>query len=114
MRTLRTLVGMRSLALFPALAVEYWLFIALAVVGAGLALWATIDCLRRPAELFVRAGLRDKNFWTLLNVAALAVAAFSVAFRSGMGMLGIIALCISAVYLAGPREQLNLYSGYRR
>ena len=31
----------------------------------------------------------------------------------GLGVLGLLAVCVAAVYLAGPREQMNLYSGGR-
>ena len=50
----------------------------------------------------------------MLTGAAVLVGALGVFGPfGGMGMFGIIAVCIAAVYLAGPREQMNLYSGGR-
>jgi Flp pilus assembly protein TadB len=93
---------------------EYWLMFALGLVALALEVWAFADALRRRPEDFLRAGIREKRFWLMLTGAALAVGLLSLLGPSGgFGMFGIIALCIAAVYLAGPREQMNLYSGGR-
>ena len=93
---------------------EYWLMFALGVVALALEVWALFDAARRRPEDYLRAGIREKRFWLMLTGAAVLVGALGVFGPfGGMSMFGIIAVCISAVYLAGPREQMNLYSGGR-
>lgn len=93
---------------------EYWLMFALGVVALALEVWAVVDAARRRPEDFLRAGIREKRFWLMLTGGAAVMGALGVFGPfGGMGMLGIIAVCVAAVYLAGPREQMNLYSGGR-
>lgn len=93
---------------------EYWLMFALCVVALGLEVWALVDALRRRPEDFLRAGVREKRFWLLLTGGAAVVGVLGVLGPAGgMGMFGIVAVCVAAVYLAGPREQMNLYGGGR-
>lgn len=93
---------------------EYWLMFALGIVALALEVWAVVDAARRRPEDYLRAGIREKRFWLLLTGAAAVVGALGVfTGMGGLGMFGIIAVCIAGVYLAGPREQMNLYSGGR-
>lgn len=99
-----------------ALTVEHWLYLALGVVAAVLSLWALVDCAPRPAAAFERAGQRTKTFWLVLTAIAFAVSALGLwsaltSLGGGFGLLNIIALCVAAVYLAGPRSELKLYGG---
>lgn len=107
------------------LMLEGWIMFALTVTGGVLALWAVADCVSRGGTQFERAGLRGKQFWLILTVIAAVVAGLGAwsslvaLLQSGaptgqLGLFGIAALCVAAVYLAGPRRQLKLYgdSGY--
>ena len=98
---------------FLALTVEHWLYLALGVVAVVLQIWALADCATRGNEQFLRAGQRPKSFWLILTAVAAAVGVMSVwglfSFGGGLGILGIAALCVSAVYLAGPRSELKLF-----
>lgn len=104
------------------LMLEGWINLALTVVGGVLALWAVIDCVGRGTEQFERAGIRAKSFWTILTVIAAVIgglglwASLSFLVQQGVatgqiGFLGIAALCVAAVYLAGPRRTLKIYGG---
>lgn len=94
---------------------EHYLMVALFAVGFVLQLWAFFDAMTRSADAFLRAGLRQKSFWLMLTGAALGVGAFSLymsfLYGGGMQILGVAALCIAGVYLAGPRREMSMYSG---
>lgn len=107
------------------LMLEGWILLALTVTGGVLALWAVADCVSRGGAQFERAGLRGKQFWLILTVIAAVIAglgAWSSLFSllqygvptGQLGLFGIAALCVAAVYLAGPRRTMKMYgdSGY--
>lgn len=99
---------------FLVTAVENWLYIALSLVAVVLAVWAFGDCLTRGKEQFERAGQKTKTFWMLLTGVAAFVGVVSMAgsigqLGAGFGLFQIAALCVSAVYLAGPRGELKLF-----
>ncbi|MGM7666309.1 DUF2516 family protein [Microbacterium sp. A93] len=94
--------------------VENWLYIALSLVAVVLAVWAFGDCLTRGKAQFERAGQKSKTFWLLLTGVAAFVGLVSMAgsigqLGAGFGLFQIAALCVSAVYLAGPRGELKLF-----
>lgn len=103
------LAGMSAPMVF-ALTFEHWLFQAMALVAVGVEIWAFVDVLRRGPAEFLRAGQRDRSFWLLLTGIALAVGAMGLLMGAGLGMFSIAAVCVAAVYLAGPRGELRLYS----
>ncbi|MCG7422967.1 DUF2516 family protein [Micrococcus sp. ACRRV] len=92
-----------------------WLFYALAVVAFLLELWAFADAARTSQETFLRAGGRTKGFWLALTGAAAAVGLVGVLLgpTGGFGILGLAAVCVASVYLAGPRDDLRFYGGRR-
>lgn len=94
--------------------IENWLYIALSLVAVVLAVWAFGDCLVRGKDQFERAGQKTKTFWMLLTGVAAFVALVSMAgsvgsLGAGFSLFQIAALCVSAVYLAGPRGELKLF-----
>lgn len=94
--------------------VEYWLMLALGIVALALEVWAVVDAARRRPEDFLRAGIREKRFWLMLTGGATLIGVLGVLGPfGGLGVLGLLAVCVAALYLAGPREQMNLYSGGR-
>ncbi len=98
---------------------ENWLYIALSLVAVVLAIWAFGDCLTRGKEQFERAGQKSKVFWMLLTGVAAFVGVVSMlgtigSIGAGFGLFQIAALCVSAVYLAGPRGELKLFGGSSR
>lgn len=94
-----------------AFAVEGGILMTLSVVALIFQIWAMADVLRRPRELFVRAGQRDKMFWVLICAGALLFGLMGLLNPRGLGFFWVITLSAAGVYLAGPREQMNLYSG---
>lgn len=95
-----------------ALTVELWLFRLLAIAAFCIELWALVDVLRRPADAFLRVGGRTRSFWLVLTGAAALVGLTGVLLPGGgLGILGMAAVCISCVYLAGPRTELRLFGG---
>ncbi|MCD1145874.1 DUF2516 family protein [Kocuria sp. LUK] len=86
-----------------------WIDLVLAVVVAGLAVWALIDCLTRSPVQFQRAFKRTKGFWLALTAGA---AVFSVLGVLGGGslLIALIAATIAGVYLADVRPAVSLES----
>ncbi|QCU78820.1 DUF2516 family protein [Citricoccus sp. SGAir0253] len=94
--------------------IENWMYVALSVVAVVLEVWALGDCLTRPAQQFERAGQKPKSFWLILTGVAGAVGVLTFlgsinSLGAGFGLFQIAALCVAAVYLAGPRGELKLY-----
>lgn len=91
------------------------ILVGLTVAALVVELWAFIDALRRPAAAFVTAGKRTKNFWLLITGIAAAIGLVSVPPLSafGIGLVTLIALIGSAVYLVDVRPAVKQYSGRR-
>ena len=85
---------------------ENWLFWALSAVALVLGVWAFLDCLRRPADNFMREGKKTKNFWMALTGVSAVVCFFSF-YIGGGGYLQLIATCIAAVYLADVKPAVS-------
>ncbi|MFC7401966.1 DUF2516 family protein [Citricoccus sp. GCM10030269] len=99
---------------FLVLTIENWLYIALSLVSVVLAVWALGDCLTRSKDQFERAGQRPKSFWLILTAVAAAVALLTLlsslnSLGAGFSLFQIAALCVAAVYLAGPRGEMKLF-----
>lgn len=88
-----------------ALTFEHYLLLALAIVALGLAVWALVDCLIRPAQRFEQEGKRTKGFWLALTAAATFATVLSL--YSAGGIFQLIGACIAAVYLADVRPALS-------
>ena len=81
-------------------------------VGAfGLAVFALVDVLRRPAPAFEYAGKRTKTFWSVLLGVATALAFVSIG--GAIGLLVIISVVAAGVYLADVRPAVRSYGGGR-
>lgn len=95
------------------LTIEHWLSIIFAVVSLVIQLWAFIDCLGRKSRDFLAVGRQSKNFWLLLTGISAAVGTIMTAlpllfYQVGTtGLLTLVALCVAAVYLAGPRREIK-------
>lgn len=102
--------------MFLAYQIGEWLFYVLKVLAVGVEAWAFVDAVRTPASVFQRVGSRTKGFWLALTGAALAVGLVEVLIGpggGGFGLFGLVAVCVSAVYLAGPRDDLRFHRGGR-
>lgn len=93
-------------------AIDVYIGLAVSIIALVMGLWAFIDCLSRNEHQFMRAGIRQKkSFWLILTGVAAAVSLFSgMSGGSGMGIMAMAALCVSAVYLAGPRREMKMYA----
>lgn len=93
-----------------AFLIEYWLTFVLGLLAFGIELWALSDCLRRPAENFVRAGKRTKGFWTGMTVGAALVGLLGV-YSGALILFQLAAVCIACVYLADVKPEVKSSSG---
>jgi hypothetical protein len=92
------------------------IYCAFFVIIFGLAAWALIDAVRRPAQAYVSAGKRTKQFWGLVLGAATAVAFVAIPYPLGIGFLPFLALLSAVaaiVYLVDVRPAVTPYSGGR-
>ena len=96
--------------------VQLLVYFALDLVVFGLAVWALVDAIARPAGAFVSAGKRTKGFWLAVTGAATAIM-FTVVPPLGSGSLSLLALLSAVaaiVYLVDVRPAVRPYSGPRR
>src|SRR5699024_4377877 len=94
--------------------IEYGLQAGMALVGAGMVIWAMADAARRPTTAFVYHTNQTKATWLLILGGALIFglgsAALSV-FYGGQMVLFVLASIIAAgVYLAGPKRQFEIWT----
>ncbi|SDS14179.1 DUF2516 family protein [Paraoerskovia marina] len=82
----------------------------LSVAILAIAVFALVDCLRRPAEAFTSERKLTKPIWTgiLAVVAALAFIAVPP-LRMNLGFLNLIAAVAAIVYLVDVRPRLAPY-----
>ncbi len=83
--------------------------IALALVVAGLAVWAFVDCLTKAPVQFQRAFKRTKGFWLALTGGSLAFTVFTLLLNPSLFIL-LIAGTAVGVYLADVRPAVGLES----
>lgn len=83
--------------------------IALAISAFLIIVWALLDTLVRPANLFPAASRLSKSAWIGVHVGA-ALACVVLGWYSFFGMIAVSA---SAVYLVGVRPQLAALSPAR-
>jgi hypothetical protein len=83
----------------------------------GLAAWALIDLLRRPAAAFVSAGKRTKPLWGAILGVATAVSFAAVPFPKGIPtfplFLALLCAVAAIVYLVDVRPAIAPYSRRR-
>ena len=96
------------------LLIEYGLYAALALVGAGMVIWAMADAVRRPAKTFENHSRQTKSTWLLILGAALIFglgsAALTVLYGGRIGLFGLAAIVAAGVYLAGPKREFQMWS----
>lgn len=84
--------------------------IALALVVAGLAAWAFVDCLTKAPVQFERAFKRTKGFWLALTGGSLLFTGFTLLFLNPSLFILLIAGTAVGVYLADVRPAVGLES----
>lgn len=96
------------------LMIEYGLQAGLALVGAGMVIWAMFDAVRRPASAFENHSKQTKSTWLLILGAALVFglgsAAITVMVGGRMGLFGLASIVAAGVYLAGPKREFQTWS----
>ena len=94
------------------LLIEAYLNYGLLLVMALTGIFAFVDALLRPAQGFVAAEKLTKPAWLLILGIALAIAVLSL--RTGgtpFGLLGLIGIVASGVYLADVRPAVSEITG---
>jgi len=83
--------------------------LVLTVAAFALTAYSFVDALRRPAAAFEYAGKKTKTFWSILLGVALALAFVSIGGQ--VGLLVILSVVASGVYLADVRPAVKTYGG---
>lgn len=83
---------------------------AIFVAAAAFELVAFADAATKPAGAFVSAGKLTKPAWLLLLGLALLTC---LAFRSPIGILGLLGLLAASVYMADVRPAVTVRRGRR-
>ena len=96
------------------LMIEYGLQAGLALVGAGMVIWAMVDAVRRPASSFENHSKQTKSTWLLILGAALIFglgsASLTILYGGRMGLFGLASIVAAGVYLAGPKREFQMWS----
>ena len=94
--------------------IEYGLQAGLALVGAGMVIWAMFDAVRRPASSFENHSKQTKSTWLLILGAALIFglgsASLTILYCGRMGLFGLASIVAAGVYLAGPKREFQMWS----
>jgi hypothetical protein len=93
------------------------LLLVFSLVILGLAVWALVDALRRPAPAFAAAGKQTKQIWTIILVIAAVVAFLAVPPPLGIGgvpmFLDLLSAVAAIVYLVDVRPAIGPHSRRR-
>lgn len=89
--------------------IQQWVSLALGLVMLGVEVVAFVDCLRHREDAFRAAGKLTKNKWMLITGIALVVGFLTV--TNPIGILGIVGIVASAVYLVDVRPALRKVLG---
>jgi hypothetical protein len=89
----------------------FYLFGAASAAALVVKVWAVADAAIRPSEAFPAAGKRTKVFWVGVLLVALVLTLF---FFGDLGIIGIIAVVVSIVYLADVRPAVREVGHHRR
>lgn len=73
-------------------------------------LWAFVDCLRRRADAFPAISRQSKNVWLALTGGAAAVSFLGF---NPLGMFGLAAIVIAAIYLLDVKPRIVEITGGR-
>lgn len=96
------------------LMLEYGLQAGLALVGAGMVIWAMADAVRRPGSAFENHSRQTKSTWLLILGAALIFglgsATLTVLYGGRIGLFGLASIVAAGVYLAGPKREFQSWS----
>ena len=87
--------------------------LVLAVVAFGVEVWALIDALRQRSAAFVAAGKLTKRLWLIILAVATALGFLGLPIGGGspLGVLPLIAVVASAVYLTDVRPAVRQLRG---
>lgn len=83
----------------------------LGIAALALCVYALIDLVRQPADKFVAADKRTKNFWLL--VVGVSTACVFVTFGNILSFIPLLGVVGSGVYLADVKPALDATSGGR-
>jgi Kef-type K+ transport system membrane component KefB len=88
-----------------------WVLLLLGIAALALCVYALIDLLRQPAQRFVAADKRTKNFWLLVvGVSTLCV---FVTFGNVLSFIPLLGVVGAGVYLADVKPALDATRGGR-
>src|SRR5699024_4883773 len=94
--------------------IEYGLQAGLALVGAGMVIWAMADAARRPTTAFENHTNQTKATWLLILGGALIFglgsAALTVFYGGQIGLFGLASIIAAGVYLAGAKRQFDMWT----
>src|SRR5699024_9121110 len=94
--------------------IEYGLQAGLALVGAGMVIWAMADAARRPPTAIEIHTNQTKATWLLILVGALIFglgsAGLTVFYGGQMGLFGLASIIADCGYLAGPKRQFEIWT----
>ena len=96
--------------------VQVFLYFVFYVAIFGLAVWALVDLLSRPATAFTQAGKRTKAIWGAILGVATAIAFMALPAPIGLNFLPFLALLSAVaaiVYLVDVRPAIAPYSRRR-
>ncbi len=84
-------------------------FLAIAVAGFGVDVWAFVDAIIRPTNAYLAAGKLTKTKWLLILGVALVLGLYGAAYGVGVGniFLPLIGFVAAAVYLSDVRPRLR-------
>ncbi|MEP7020518.1 MAG: DUF2516 family protein [Pseudonocardiales bacterium] len=88
--------------------VYYWTDEVLFWALAGLRAWAVVDCATRKAAAFPAVDKLTKPAWLAILVVS---GVFGVFLGPPVGMISLISVVVSAVYLADVRPAVREISG---
>src|SRR5699024_12854773 len=96
--------------------IEYGLQDGLALVGAGMVIWAMADAARRPTTAFENHTNQTKATWLLIiggaRIFGLGSAALIVFYGGQMGLCGLSSIIAAGVWLAGLNRQVERWTEY--
>ncbi|ACQ81653.1 putative integral membrane protein [Beutenbergia cavernae DSM 12333] len=94
--------------------IQVYLFLAIALVGLGLEVWALVDAARHKSGTYTAAGKLTKGKWVAILVAAVVIGFLGIPAPIGVGLpiiLTLAAIVPAGVYLADVRPALRQYGG---
>jgi hypothetical protein len=83
----------------------------LSLVAFAAEVFALVDALRYRPEVYVAAGKRTKQFWTIILAVAVLLGFVSLGASGRIFSIGLIAFVGAAIYLADVRPALRQMVG---